>query len=198
MKPSPLTLERLEFSTISIEVNRDYENGETNALPQLAFDFRGVNFRRSALLRYPHEEAADPKHFFCEFRLKITKSDQKKIIIPYELDIEVSALFTYLDDRFTGAERFRAVRFTAYQMLYGAIREMVSNLTARSVFGMLQLPSADFRQASREDSEKDEKERLELLAEQTPSPKPQLSDKTAIDPPPAKKTRSKRKNPPSE
>ncbi|RQT69578.1 hypothetical protein DF029_21525 [Burkholderia cepacia] len=131
---------------------------------QLSFSFDGVNFRRRAQLRFPSDEAADPKHFFCKFGFQVAKDDQKEKVIPYEIDVEVEAFFTYLDDSLKGADRFRGVRLTAYQMLYGALREMVSNLTARSTFGMMQLPSADFREAARIDSEADEKRRQGRLA----------------------------------
>lgn len=160
MKPSPLTLERLEFTRVHIDANPAFmEKAAIDQTPQLAFDFNGVTFKRTAALRYPGSEADDPKHFHCEFRLVIAKDDQKKAVIPYEIDVEASALLTYLDDGLKGNERFRGVRFSAYQMLYGAIREMVCNLTARSKFGMLQLPSADFRQAAKEDAERDEERR---------------------------------------
>ncbi|WP_157652651.1 hypothetical protein [Burkholderia ubonensis] len=164
MNPSSLTLERLEFSQIHIESNSDYKLPDDQSGPQLSFSFDGVNFRRRSLLRYPPEEAADPKHFFCMFGFRVAKEDQKDKVIPYEIDVEVTAFFTYLDDSLNGANRFRGVRLSAYQMLYGALREMVSNLTARSTFGMLQLPSADFREAARLDSEADEKRRQERLA----------------------------------
>ncbi|WP_155634958.1 hypothetical protein [Burkholderia cepacia] len=163
MNPSSLTLERLEFSKIHVETNFDFQPSEDGVGPQLSFDFNGVNFRRKAVLRYPIEEAADPKHFYCMLGFKVAKEDQKDTVVPYELDLEVGAFFTYEDDAFKGADRFRAVRLSAYQMLYGAIREMVSNTTARLTYGMMQLPSADFRHASKVDSETDEKRRKERL-----------------------------------
>ncbi|MFM0647020.1 hypothetical protein PQR14_22070 [Paraburkholderia bryophila] len=164
MNPSSLTLERLEFLKIHIGSNVDYSVPEGQSGPQLPFDFNGINFTRRSQLRYPPEEAADPKHFFCKLGVKVMQEDQRDKVIPYEIDVEVSAFFTYEDDTLTEAKRFRAVRFSAYQMLYGAIREMVSNTTARSTFGMLQLPSADFREAARIESEDDEERRKNRLA----------------------------------
>lgn len=164
MRPSALTLERLEFSRIRVESNPDYPLPDDQSGQQLSFSFNGVNFRRTAQLRFPTDEAADPKHFFCKFGFRVAKEDQKDKVIPYEIDVEVVAFFTYLDDSLKGADRFRGVRLTAYQMLYGALREMISNLTARSTFGMMQLPSADFREAARVDSEADEKRRQVRLS----------------------------------
>ncbi|MFM0596061.1 hypothetical protein [Paraburkholderia dilworthii] len=164
MKPSPLSLERLEFSKVAVTANPGFTPVSGGVFTQLDFDFKGINISRRARLRYPPEEAPDPKHFFCVFGIKILQEDQKERPLPYEIDIEVSALFTYLDGSLVGADRFRAVRFSAYQMLYGALREMIATVTARSRFGLLQLPSADFRQAAKSDSESDEAKRQETLA----------------------------------
>jgi hypothetical protein len=163
MKPSSLSLERLEFAKVSVTANPDYTPSGTNAFPQLLFDFKGVNISRRARLKYAADESDDPKHFFCMFGIKIALEDQPERELPYEIDVEVSALVTYLDDTLRGADRFRAVRFSAYQMLYGSVREMVSTITARSRFGLWQLPSADFRQAAKLDAENDEKRRQEKL-----------------------------------
>jgi hypothetical protein len=163
MKPSPLSLERLEFSKVSITANPNFTPESANVFTQLVFDFKGINISRRARLKYAKEEANDPKHFYCMFGIKIAFEDQPERVLPYEIDVEVSAFVTYLGDALQGADRFRAVRFTSYQMLYGSVREMVSTITARSRYGLLQLPSADFRQAARLDSENDEVRRQEKL-----------------------------------
>ena len=53
-------------------------------------------------------------------------------------------------------------------MLYGACREMIVNVTARSVFGPCSIPSVNFAQVIKEAQE-------QQLAEQ----KPQIAEKVA-------------------
>jgi hypothetical protein len=81
---------------------------------------------------------------------------------------------TYKKDSLEGAARFTAVRATGYAILYGAMREMVSNLTARGAHGLWMLPGADFNQASREEAAQDEEDRLRGVAES-------LSRQSAVD-----------------
>jgi hypothetical protein len=199
MKPASLSLDRLEFSNIHVSTNPDFEadEGEINcAFPQLNYKFSGVNFLRRTRVNFPDDEANDPRHFHVNFAITAKSSDQKAKIIPYEFEIEVSAFLTYLGDQLSGVDRFKAVRYSAYPMLYGAIREMLASLTARSTHGLWQLPSADFRSAALEEAQKDEERRLSLLKTitlDTPEVhRPSKAKITAKEPTPALK-RSPRK-----
>lgn len=173
MKPASLSLDRLEFTKIHVVANPKFDpsSEEANcAYPQLNFNFSGVNFVRRTRVNFPDDEAADPRHFQVVFSMTALEKDQEKKTLPYEFDVEVIAYLTYLGSEMHGVDRFKAVRYSAYPMLYGAIREMVSTTSARSSHGMLQLPSADFRKSALSDAEKDEERRLALLGPNATTP----------------------------
>lgn len=194
MKPSSLSLDRLEFVKIQVSANPKFDPNTdrgTCAYPQLNYDFSGVNFVRRTKVNFPDDEAKDPRHFQVIFSMAVLGRDQNKKVLPYEFDIEAVAYLTYLGSDMHGVDRFKAVRYSAYPMLYGAIREMLSTTTARSSHGMLQLPSADFRKSALTDAEKDEERRVSLLGPSDSSP-PQVTDESAAEKNvPVKKSRKK-------
>lgn len=166
MKAAPLTLNRLEFTNISIEANENFniENQPTYA-PQLEFNFQGIMFRKKSSLAYPDDEVDAPKNFALMFELAIDKKDQKEDVCPpYFFRVAAQAFLTLERHDFDNkVEVFRAVRQTGYSMIYGAMREMVANLTCRSTHGMMQLPTAQFQSQAKLEAEADEKVRVKRL-----------------------------------
>jgi hypothetical protein len=160
-----LLLDRLEFSTIKVEVTTELDSVQWDkSFPQIDFDFDGVTFLTRSALNYPPAEAKDPRHFALSYGLKVDSDKNSKSLLPYHVEIEATGFFRFLGgDEYVGVERFRAVRFSGYQILHGAIREMICNLTARGRHGLWQLPARDFRDVARERSEEDEQHRLLLL-----------------------------------
>ncbi len=63
----------------------------------------------------------------------------------YEGGISVEGQFR-IDESFGDQNREALIRVTATSILYGACREMIANFTARSIHGILSLPSISFRQ----------------------------------------------------
>ncbi|WP_444633909.1 hypothetical protein [Cupriavidus oxalaticus] len=190
MKAAPLTLNRLEFTEISVSSNEKFEPKNDCYAPQLTFDFSGCMFRRKSFLKFPDEELDQPKNFALRFELALSKEDQTgDICPPYFFNIIAQAFVTVGNSKFDGdpAELFRAVRFTGYTMIYGAMREMLANLTARSTHGMLQLPSAQFHETAREESVRDEARRKERLLTRTHEES--RKEAIAIQPPVAPKPR---------
>lgn len=164
MKASPLLLDRLEFSQLHLAANPDYKNGLQKEFPQLAFSFKNIFFQRRSSVDYPPDQVDDPRHFIFKLGIKLDQASQKDgIVLPYEVEVEAVAFFRYMTDEMNGADRFRAVRASGYPMLYGAIREMIANLTARGSFGLWQLPSTNFSRAAEQESKLDEEQRLALV-----------------------------------
>ncbi len=62
----------------------------------------------------------------------------------YEGRVEIAGEFR-IHESFEEKNREALIRVTATSMLYGACREMVAGFTARSIHGMLTLPSISFR-----------------------------------------------------
>jgi len=69
----------------------------------------------------------------------------------YQGEITVSGLFQIIED-FAEDKREALIRVTACSILYGAARELLANFTARSVHGVLSLPSISFRNTQQQES----------------------------------------------
>ncbi|MFP3686098.1 hypothetical protein SB847_20530, partial [Bacillus sp. SIMBA_026] len=69
MKAAPLTLNRLEFTQVSIEANDRFTTEEQRYAPQLEFDFSGAMFRKKSSLAYQDGENFEPKEFALKFEL---------------------------------------------------------------------------------------------------------------------------------
>lgn len=65
----------------------------------------------------------------------------------YEGHVVISGEFR-IHESFVEKNREALIRVTAASILYGACREMIANFTARSVHGILSLPSISFRKGA--------------------------------------------------
>jgi hypothetical protein len=165
MSSQLLLLDRVEFSTIKVESLRGNFPLD-QSFPQLAIDPEKVNFLTRSELIFPEDQASDPRHFALTYGVKVSREDAPADQVPpYEIEVEAVGYFRYMgDDAYQGADRFRAVYFSGYQILHGAIREMVCNLTARGRHGLWNLPARSFGGIAKERAEQDEERRQQLLA----------------------------------
>ncbi len=169
MKSSQLSVDKVEFVDIKVSTNQKYD-GDLSALCQLEYEFKGTRFVRSTNLSYDQNAAEDPRYFIFGIKLNLLQKDQDEdISLPYEVEIHARVYMRYKTDRLQGEERFRAVRATGYGILYGAIREMVSNLTARAQHGIWFLPAADFNPSAAAEAKRDEENRLAKIQKQQAS-----------------------------
>lgn len=166
MKAPLLSVDKIEFEKINVEANPDFDGTYSSELKKIDFNYKGSRFFRSVGLSYPDDQLADPKFFSFTLNLVLNQENQKsEVILPYSIDVKVTAYMCYNGQKHKGAELFRAVRATGYAILYGSIREMISNLTARGPHGLWMLPAADFNSAAQDEAQKDEQDRQEGLAE---------------------------------
>lgn len=164
MKAPLLSVEKIEFLKIGVDANSNFDGQFSHELHQLDYKFKGVKFVRQVQLSFPDEDLEDPRYFSFSLRLILLQENQSEdAVLPYNIDVQAVAYMHYRAKNHNGADRFRAVRATGYSILYGAIREMVSNLTSRGPHGMWMLPAADFNEASQDESLRDEAERIERL-----------------------------------
>lgn len=152
MKPSVVSLSRLEFNKFSVEINTDFSIESNDApFPQIEYDFNNVSFELATDLVYPDEEINDPRHFTLMLSVDILQESQDKgVKIPYSVSIGAFA-YLYFKGKEEGEQRFKIVRGTGYMMLYGAIRECIANFTGRSAYGVWFLPSPNFNSKVEED-----------------------------------------------
>ncbi|UXY55409.1 hypothetical protein [Pseudomonas tohonis] len=164
MKAPLLLVDKVEFPKIFVEANENYDGEFWTELHKLKFNFKGSRFLRNVGISYPEDEIEDPRSFIFDLTIRLMQEDQDEVTLPYEIEVDARALMYYRADKHKGEELFKAVRATGYAILYGSIREMVSNLTARGPNGMWVLPGADFLQAATEEALEDERARQKKIA----------------------------------
>ena len=187
MNPLLLLVERIEFEVVKVEASRTAEIQMHESFPQLNCDFTKIEVLVRSQLDYPDSEAEDPTHFRFLYGVRAGKPTKSETVAPpYTIDMEAVGYFRYVGgDAHIGVERFRAVRFTGYQILYGAIREMVANVTARGPNGLWHLPGRNFHGVAKVMAEKDEEGRKAKL--QRFKPASIALDKSSVKSPAAKR-----------
>lgn len=134
LNPSPLKIVAHEFREILFKANEsDDPKGSL-----------GLKFNRKW---GPSEQ--DPLQWIL--LLTVDFSDEKTIAeAPYHGLIRIEGIFEIHKD-YPEEKRDSLIKITGASILYGACREMLANLTARSSYGMISLPSISFLEAKKED-----------------------------------------------
>lgn len=158
---STLSLERLEFKLVHVKTNLKATAESDRVFPQLKVDLSAYEQMYRSSLTYDHANAEDPRVFVLSYGIKLDGKEGTQV--PYEVEVEAVAFMRYDGDDHEGQDRFRAVRMSGYQIIHGAIREMVANITARGRHGLMQLPARNFNPESKAGAEQDEHSRQEYL-----------------------------------
>ena len=126
-KNSPLTILNHEFTVIELRADKSTDLiGELELITDVRI---GTN-------------ADDEFLRLCELEVGFGSADENKPA-PYCGKISVSGMFR-ISETYAEHRRDQLIEVTATSILYGACREMLANLTARSTHGMLSLPSVSF------------------------------------------------------
>jgi preprotein translocase subunit SecB len=118
---------------------------------------KGLFFVKVAVEAGPELDAAaecdiETKHFVDRLEkadrtwnilLSVTTKPPKEKKAPYTIDVEVYGRFQVSDD-WPKEKTVALVYANGTSLLYGAVREMVANLTARGPHGMVVLPTLSF------------------------------------------------------
>lgn len=164
MNPTTLPMDRLEFLSVNVVACKDYDRQQHGYFPQLDFTFDdSVRIGQRSSLGIDDEE--NPRYFVFDFAIKLSRQTDSVATLPYEVEVAARGYFRYTGDLHDGVDLFRAVRVSGYSILYGAIRELVSTITGRSTYGVLQLPAMNFHSLAKTEAESDEKARQDALAE---------------------------------
>ncbi|MGB0992222.1 MAG: hypothetical protein ACPG32_07105 [Akkermansiaceae bacterium] len=126
-KPSPLRILNHEFTTIELHAS---DAPDPSGELELTTDRRFGIASDDELQRY------------CELTI-IFGSIKDGQPAPYSGKITAAGVFQISED-YTEQRRDQLIEVTAVSILYGACREMLANLTARSSHGLLSLPSVSF------------------------------------------------------
>ena len=144
MRASVIQLKQVVFQRIFVEVNEPVE-GET-PVDATGFDFRGARFNVALDAGpAPGDSGDDPHSFVVALAIGLEQTDEKPV--PYRVDVAALGLVE-VSDIIEVAKRRDLALVNGASLVYGAIRELVTTLTGRSVAGSLVLPTADFRDHS--------------------------------------------------
>lgn len=132
MKPSPLTMLGLDFLRVHIEADHTAEQSAQ------AFDFDG------AMLAWSIKHGQDKEGtWWVAVGFATDPQAAAKQRCPYDLDMRAMGIFSVADS-YPAERREELVYENGAALVYGAIREMVATVTARSLAGKLMLPTPTF------------------------------------------------------
>jgi len=135
---SPLQLKQLLFVRVHVEAENSEKFPEGIWAPE--FDFAGVRFGHHVDVT-PAEKLENGRfQYVIAVVFQVFNEDEESQACPYILDIEARALFEMrpMDDE---EMRDNLVRVNGASMMIGAIREQITLLTSRSIYGPLTIPS---------------------------------------------------------
>ncbi|ABI57648.1 protein-export chaperone SecB [Alkalilimnicola ehrlichii MLHE-1] len=133
MKASPLTLHGIEF--VRVHVESDLE-AETRRAEQFQFD--------GTTLKWGLDHGRDEDNGTWWVAVGFgTHQEDDEPRCPYILDVQAVGIVSVSDQLPEKDHEKLAFEYGA-ALVYGAIREMVTNITARSLAGPLMLPTPSF------------------------------------------------------
>lgn len=138
LSASPLQLKQLFFARIHVEAESGDKFPDGVWAPE--FDFSGVRFGHHIEVTPAQKLENDRFQYVVAVVFQVFNEDDEAKACPYMLDIEARALFEMraMDDE---ERRDNLVRVNGASMVIGAIREQVTLLTSRSIYGPLTIPS---------------------------------------------------------
>lgn len=144
MQPSPLQLRVLKFIDTRVD-SRIPPSLDKLGEDQPDYDFKSTTII-STIEHSPAEDSEDSPIINFLVALRIELPDEGETPPPYVIDVKCVGYFTLLKDAFPDPiKRYDVAVVNGTSMLYGAIREKISELTSRSWYGNLLLPSANFQ-----------------------------------------------------
>ncbi len=126
---SPLQLKTYRFLKTFVEAN-PIQEGEVSMSIGVDSDVR-------------LSEANDGKDWIVILSVKLKENEEAKQPSAYKADITVLGQFS-VDSEYPVEKTPRMVAVTGASLLYGVVREMVANITARSIHGEFTLPVTSF------------------------------------------------------
>lgn len=129
---------QMTFTKTQVEVFETVEDAGEFWASQ--FDFEGVNLLVENTIGQQENNTTD---FLVALRVAVLNEADAVKKAPYTFDIAVQGVFKLAVD-FSCDDRHDLVRVNGSAMLYGAIRDMLQQVTARSMLGTLLLPTLHF------------------------------------------------------
>lgn len=141
MKIAPLQPRGLVFQEVFVQPCFD-EDGLPISTEN--FDFSGVAISCEVGYGEPtdDQDAAVKNAMLVSLKFSIDNNEGKKS--PYNIRISASGMFEWMNNETDRSDRRDLTVVNGASMVFGAIREMVTNVTSRSLAGTLILPAFNF------------------------------------------------------
>jgi preprotein translocase subunit SecB len=134
---SPLQLKQIIFSKVEVEAV------DNDSAFDADFNFDGVLINTEVMTAIREGEEADPKNFMVALKYEIPNEEGHEKMAPYTVALEAQGWFELLPI-YDIEKRKDMVTVNGASMIVGAMREMVSQITGRSLNGPMSLPSLRF------------------------------------------------------
>lgn len=180
MKIAPVQLSPISFRRVSVELDAARVPGDGNPPADVSFDLDRVNIATQVSFS-PADDAEGPgAGFFVALRVVINNetSDDKDVrFSPYLIDIEAGAVVHALPGSEVLGNVEDLVVVNGTSLLWSAIREQVSNLTARMPAGAVMLPTVNFHDLKGQNREKEAEAKVTARRKSKPAQKTASSKK---------------------
>jgi preprotein translocase subunit SecB len=134
MKASDISLDNLAFLEVAVLVNTEFEGSITD------FNFDGIVFDWG--IRHGQRNDEGTK-WWVGLEIAINNDEKTDKASPYTINLRAAGMFS-INPNYPADRREKFVYESGASLIYGAIREMVCNITARSAHGSFLLPTSSF------------------------------------------------------
>lgn len=145
IKASPLKVLQIDFLRTSVEVNDQADPKTVDS-----FDFNGATIGWGF-----HSGHNEDGTTWIGVGFTTGMESEEGPVCPYIIDIQAVGTFS-LNESFHSDDPEKFVFECGAALVYGAIREMVANITSRSAFGRLMLPTPSFQGLHEQQQDGDE------------------------------------------
>lgn len=155
---SPLQMKQLTFTKVYIEANPDlYKEDDPLKAPE--YDLEGVNIGHKFRSECLDTDSKEPQLYYLELCLALPNKKGIGTPSPYFIDLCAHAVFE-IDESCPLELRKSIVDVNGASMILGAMREVITQNTARSVYGPLTLPTLRFLPEDNQTEEKKSKSQV--------------------------------------
>ncbi len=137
---SPIQMKQMLYTKIYVEPVEFEESKKPEEIWAPLFDFEGVVIKTEIQCVIAEGQEEDPENFMISIAVSIPNEDKKGKRAPYSISLHADAWFE-ISKTILPEKRESLISVNGASMMIGAIREQVSLLTARSVYGPMTLPS---------------------------------------------------------
>lgn len=141
MNISSLQIKAMAFDIVSVNPTTASKN---EFLSAENFDFSGVKIICEVGYGDISQEHDSAPFTYMMVSLHTRVENKEGRTCPYDLNVRVNGVFHWLDTGVAPEKRQDLIVVNGASLLFGAVREMVSTVTARSVCGALLLPCLTF------------------------------------------------------